>query len=95
MKKIGLDVAVVLVACAVGLASFAASAGDPLDVTFDRSNGGVASIVLSSDTNRMNWAKGTGTWGTIRTYSGAIETPDWSDLHRNPPLVYSQPSACW
>ena len=76
-----------LMACAAGLASFAASAGDPLDVTFDRSNGGVASIVLSSDTNRMNWAKGTGTWGTIRAYSGAIETPDWSDLHRNPPLM--------
>ena len=68
------------------LADFA-GAGGSLEVSFDRTNGGVASIVLSSDTNRMNWAQGTGTWGTIRAYSGAVDTSDWADLHRNPPLM--------
>lgn len=53
--------------------------GESLDVAFDRTNGGVASIVLNTDTNRMNWVKGTGTWGTIRAYSVTMLGPDGSE----------------
>lgn len=77
---------VIAVICLAGVGMAQAAVGS-LDVAVDRSNGGIASIVLSADTNRMNWAKGTGTWGTIRVYSGAFNHRDRSDSHRNPPLM--------
>ena len=54
----------------LGVQALAADAEDlRLRVAYDRTNGGVKAIVLAGDTNGMNWAEGTGTWGTIRCHS--------------------------
>lgn len=35
-------------------------------VTWDEANGGLDSLVLNNDSDRMNWIEGTDTWGTLR-----------------------------
>lgn len=56
-------------------------------VEWDVGNGGLKSLVLNNDTNRMNWIEGTGTWGTIRSYDPKIEFPSWEDSYFNPQLI--------
>ena len=58
-----------------------------LVVAYDEANGGVKSICLAADTNGMNWAEGTGTWGTIRCYSPRITWATKEDDFFNPPLM--------
>ena len=56
-------------------------------VEWDARNGGLRSLVLNGDTNRMNWIEGTGTWGTIRSYSVQLDPSTWEDSYFNPPLL--------
>lgn len=69
-------------------AALAANAGGPrLLVAYDEANGGVKSLVLAGDTNGMNWVEGTGTWGTIRSFSPEITWATKDDAFFNPPLL--------
>jgi len=47
-------------------------------VAFDEANGGVKSVVLNDDTNRMNWIEGKTTWGvpTWFAFKGLEKTAD-------------------
>ena len=68
--------------------ALAANAGGPrLLVAYDEANGGVKSLVLAGDTNGMNWVEGTGTWGTIRSFSPEITWATKDDAFFNPPLL--------
>ena len=61
--------------------------GPRLLVAYDEANGGVKSLVLAGDTNGMNWVEGTGTWGTIRSFSPEITWATKDDAFFNPPLL--------
>lgn len=72
----------------LGVHALAADAEDlRLRVAYDGTNGGVKAIVLAGDTNGMNWAEGTGTWGTIRCHSSEYVWSEHRDLFFNPPLL--------
>ena len=86
MKRVFVFITSIAVMTAVGGWGVEAAA-IPFAVEFNETNGGLDSLTLSSDTNRLNWIEGTGTWGTIRAYSPKINWSTGTDEFFNPPLL--------
>ena len=55
-----------------------AKTNDAFVVTWNAKNGGLASLVLRDDADRMNWIEGFETWGEIRTNAREIRAGGWT-----------------